>query len=317
MLSFDISEIIAKYALSKPYKITNWIKPYIVVKEDTWKLEALTIANLASSNESFRHHNMACLDSKNNNIIDKCFEVLYSDDFQLNLHYEFPTISFGLCSNIDTEIVKTFENFKDKLNWSQICENISCMDLIEEDVYNNDCQNIDFNTLMYNSNSIDLIEELEMPYTDLLWYGLSSNKNAIHILENNKNNIDYVNLLLNPNAMELIEEFLEDNECCGTLSLNPNAIYLLEDKYFEQINWSLLSANPKAIKLLENNIDKIDWTTILLNPNALDIIKNNQDKIKNWLLIAKNPSILEIDYEKYYKFLKTTTKTIEKFRHYS
>ena len=69
----------------------------------------------------------------------------------------------------------------------------------------------------------------------LNWKRLSSNLNALSILEQKLNEIDW-----------------------SLLSANPNAINLLE-KNLDKIDWSLLSANPNAIYLLEANLDKINW----------------------------------------------------------
>jgi hypothetical protein len=40
----------------------------------------------------------------------------------------------------------------------------------------------------------------------LNWYSLSSNPNAILLLEQNKDKIDWRNLSLNPNAISLLEQ---------------------------------------------------------------------------------------------------------------
>ena len=54
-------------------------------------------------------------------------------------------------------------------------------------------------------------------------YGVSFNKNAIALLEQNKDIINW-----------------------GWLSANPNAIHLLEQNQ-DKIDWNRLSANPNAI----------------------------------------------------------------------
>ena len=72
---------------------------------------------------------------------------------------------------------------------------------------------------------------------------LSSNPNAIHLLEANQNKINWMGL-----------------------SMNPNAIHLLEENQ-DKIIWLYLSCNPNAIHLLEANQNKIIWTSIALNPS--------------------------------------------------
>lgn len=98
------------------------------------------------------------------------------------------------------------------------------------------------------------------------WDALSSNPNAIDLLEANQHKINWSNL-----------------------SKNPSAIHLLEANK-HKIDWSNLSKNPNAIDLLKINKDKIDWSNLSKNPNAIDLLKANKDKI-DWSNIYRNPSI--------------------------
>ena len=82
-----------------------------------------------------------------------------------------------------------------------------------------------------------------LPWIDidkLNWDMLSSNPNAIHLLEQNPDKINWVALSRNPNAIHLLEQ-------------NPNKIYLYN-----------LSQNPNTIHLLEQNQDKINWLLLSL-----------------------------------------------------
>jgi hypothetical protein len=74
----------------------------------------------------------------------------------------------------------------------------------------------------------------------------------------------------NPNAIHILEQNL-DKIFWNRLSLNPNAIHLLEQN-IDKIDWSWLSVNPNAIHLLEQNIDKIDWSWLSVNPNAIHLL---------------------------------------------
>jgi len=60
----------------------------------------------------------------------------------------------------------------------------------------------------------------------------------------------------NPNAIALLEQNL-DKINWYELSQNPNAMGILE-KNLDKINWIYLSGNPNAMELLEANHDKID-----------------------------------------------------------
>ncbi len=72
---------------------------------------------------------------------------------------------------------------------------------------------------------------------NLIWYWLSSNPNAIYLLEQNKHKINW-----------------------NMLSSNPNAIHLLET-HQDKIDWFYLSQNTNALTLLEQN-----QTLIKTNP---------------------------------------------------
>ena len=55
----------------------------------------------------------------------------------------------------------------------------------------------------------------------LNWYGLSSNPNAIHLLEQNRDKINWVGLSRNPNAIHLLEQNIDKIKWIY-LSSNPN-----------------------------------------------------------------------------------------------
>ena len=120
------------------------------------------------------------------------------------------------------------------------------------------------------------------------WDALSSNPNAIHLLEANKDKIDWSNLSKNPNAIHLLEAN-KHRINWANLSKNPNAIHLLEENQ-DKINWANLSKNPNAIDLLKANQDKINWSKLSKNPNAIELLEKNKDKI-DWCNIYRNPSI--------------------------
>jgi hypothetical protein len=120
---------------------------------------------------------------------------------------------------------------------------------------------------------------LWIPMDKLDWGYLSSNPNAIHLLEQNQDKIDWY-----------------------YLSSNPNAIHLLEQNQ-DKIDWYELTKNPNAIHLLEQNQDKIDWDELSTNPNAIHLLEQNQEQI-NWYWLSNNPSIFYQTYN--YEKIKTT-----------
>ncbi len=97
------------------------------------------------------------------------------------------------------------------------------------------------------------------------WWGLSSNPNALYLLESNLNKINFNELSKNK---------------------NDYAIEILS-KYPDKINYELLSSNPYAISILKNNKNKIHYTNLSMNENAFDLIIENIDKI-SWYLLCFN-----------------------------
>ena len=92
----------------------------------------------------------------------------------------------------------------------------------------------------------------------------------------------------NPNAIDLLEKN-PDKICWYWLSGNPNAIHLLE-KNPDKICWGLLSSNPNAISILEKNQDKISWGNLSRNEGIYEInykfLKERMDIIREDLMKA-------------------------------
>ena len=92
------------------------------------------------------------------------------------------------------------------------------------------------------------------------WCYLSTNQNAIHLLEQNLHKVDWY-----------------------YLSANPNAIHILEQN-LDKVDWKCLSRNPNAIHLLEQNLDKVCWEMLSINPNAIHLLAKldyNQMRLDN------------------------------------
>jgi hypothetical protein len=142
--------------------------------------------------------------------------------------------------------------------------------------------------------------------------GLSSNPNAIKILEDNSNIIDYFRLSANPNAIELLNKkphYIDNNN----LFLNPNGSKLLHSGYkptkqlkikkicrsndIEEIkklktpDWDELYSNPVAIDLIHKKVSKETLSIpekIFENPNIFITDKELKSKLKKW---RSNPKI--------------------------
>ena len=109
------------------------------------------------------------------------------------------------------------------------------------------------------------------------------------------NKIDWRYLSTNPNAIHLLEQN-QDEIYWDCLAENPSALHLLEQNP-DKIKWNWLSKNPNAIHLLEQNQDKINWDWLSENPNAIHLLEQNPDKIY-WLWLFQNPVIFTYDYTK-------------------
>ena len=82
----------------------------------------------------------------------------------------------------------------------------------------------------------------------------------------------------NPNAIHLLEKNLDKVDWCW-LSGNPNAIHILE-KNLDKINWEMLSMNPNAIHLLA----KLDYVKMRLD---------NQDFVQDLVAYVCHPNWIQ------------------------
>ena len=121
------------------------------------------------------------------------------------------------------------------------------------------------------------------------WDDLSSNPNAIQLLEKNPDKIYWSWLSRNPNAIKLLEQN-PDNIDWANLSHNKNAIHLLEKHDYSELDWEYLSLNPNAIHILEQNQHKIDWSSVSTNPSIFvydyEEMKQNNRELKEELIQA-------------------------------
>jgi hypothetical protein len=160
------------------------------------------------------------------------------------------------------------------------------------------------------------MDQLQMTHK-VCWNNLSSNPNAIHILENNFDKIDWDKLSGNPNAIHILEKNL-DKINWDKLSENPNAIDILrifrcKKQNIYKINFDYLFENSNAMRVLralesplynKSNQDpqndyiisdtcKHNWVWLSENPNAIHILEQNLDKV-NWIMLSKNPNAIHI-----------------------
>lgn len=150
-------------------------------------------------------------------------------------------------------------------------------------------------SLLIDSNKSNDI--LLLRFKDEYLKGLSSNPNAIKILESNPDIIDYSRLSGNPNAIKLLKK--TDDINYDNLFLNPNGSQLLYSEYkpTEQLKIKKIcrSNDIEAIKNLKNP----DWDELYSNPVAIDLIhkKVSKETLSIPQKIFENPNIFITDKE--------------------
>ena len=167
------------------------------------------------------------------------------------------------------------------------------LELDDEDygVYLDD---IDWESLSSNPNAIDLLQKYSYKIN---WSWLSGNTNprAIEMLKTHSHLIDWRVLSANPAAIDMLKNKIEKES-----KMNERQLEKLKDK----IDWDMLSQNPnpEAIKILKANPDNINLDFLSANPAAIDILKANTDDISWYELSANtNPEAIELLKTKFYK----------------
>ena len=163
-------------------------------------------------------------------------------------------------SSLVTSLLEMIPDANEKLDYFFLSFNEAnwALDLLEKE-YKRDGSNLKLEYLCSNESAraIDIVKKT-MTNNINYWVPLSSNSNAIDLLEQNKEHIDFGGLLRNssPRAIKLIEELIEKNSA-------------LKSDY----DMNILSENPHAINFLEKNPDLIDWVRISKNPAIFEINK--------------------------------------------
>lgn len=167
---------------------------------------------------------------------------------------------------------------------------------------------LNWSTLSSNENAIHL---LEANPDKINWNWLSYNSNAVHLFKENKNKrrkhiTCKINALINMNNSDLINE--------DKINLNMSREkYVMDylEKNPDKIAWHWLSCNPAAIHILEKNLDesrrdgsicKIDWDSMSRNPNAVHLLQTHIDESKRdgseckicWDYLCYNENAIEL-----------------------
>lgn len=178
-----------------------------------------------------------------------------------------------------------------------------------------DCD-LDMKGLFANPNYIEFIEKeiqrIPRACAFLYSYYLSSNPNAVHILEKYPEYIHWEALSKNPNATHILLKNMDKiDRSYFCENPHPDVIKYLE-KNTDKISWCSLATNPSAMHLLKQKIAEIkykyhpvvfpfeiDFEMFCLNPNpeAIEIIKQYPEEIEYydaWTFLASNPNAVEL-----------------------
>ncbi len=205
--------------------------------------------------------------------------------------------------------IELLENNLDNVNWMQLSRNPNAIHILEKNL-----DKVDWHSLSSNPNAIHILEKNWDKINRSSIYG---NENAIKIIEKLMDNyekdmqkcfllyrsyplpIRWDMLSSNPNAIHLLEQNFHEVSW-SDLSSNPSAIHLLENN-MDKIDWFALSANPNAIHLLEKK-KFIYGKALAYNPNAIHLVHKYLYRMSLEGLLdgdcGYHKFVLQIDYEK-------------------
>ena len=134
------------------------------------------------------------------------------------------------------------------------------------------------------------------------WANLSSNPEAIEILEENINKIDWYYILKNPAALHLIKGNEDKIQNIETFFENSNSeiVEYLYEIFGNTIDWkrtksiNKLIENPAAIKIIEANIEKINPKILCYNPAAIHLINLADETKLSMLGLCENYEAINI-----------------------
>ena len=191
-----------------------------------------------------------------------------------------------------------YDSLKSKIDWCKLLANPGILLYLLNDF--NLMKDTYLYSVLIDPNKYN--ELLILQFKDEYLTGLSSNPNAIKILEENPDIIDYARLSANPNAIKILNKILDKNPAninYDNLFLNPNGSKLFRSEYkpTEQLKIKKIcrSNDIEAIKKLENP----DWDELYSNPVAIDLIhkKVNKETLSIPQKIFENPNIFITDKE--------------------
>ena len=135
---------------------------------------------------------------------------------------------------------------------------------------------------------INIIEN-DYPRIRIDWYLLALNEHpkVVKLIEANLDKLDYREwncLSTNKNAIHIIEaniDKVEEYDTWDSLCMNPAAIEILTNHQDKYNNYQLcINSNPDILKMVDiNSLDEDDWSVLFSNSSARFIFENHMDKL--------------------------------------
>ncbi len=179
---------------------------------------------------------------------------------ELDIMNKYKHLRIDISSNIGA--IKYLEKNQEYVDSLGICKNQNAIDFLKKHPKYITTFNIFHLCKNHNPEAISIIKKYNLNKEH--WYALSSNPNAIDLLEENISKIDFrqISLNNNPRIIKIIEENMDKYDRLGCkFTSNPNLIKLIE-KYVDRISeydngWYGLLFNVNARKLIEENLNKV------------------------------------------------------------
>jgi hypothetical protein len=201
-------------------------------------------------------------------------------------------INEAMASGTDTGIIMTLaqpklmQNLRLQFANSSLMRNPLAMPYIKQ------LTHIESDQLSMNPAAIDIIERYKIP-DDVNMDRLSTNENAIHLLENNIHEINFKFLAKNENGIDLIEKHLE----LARMDDGLESSFIYDEDVRNIANCYIEEAGDPP---WEPNTCVEDFcSSLCLNPKSIEFLQRHPQYLNEEIL--RNPNIFEINW----KYLKS------------
>ena len=173
-----------------------------------------------------------------------------------------------------------------------------------------------FQQLSFNKNAIEYIN-CPKNYHKINWVYLSSNPNAIHMLEENKKKINWYHASRNKNKdiIPLLEERIRSTvknnyknyvhwDCILSSNFDVSSLVeiefqkpLLNNRILRTLNYRTLLSSGNYFHILEKYKQFIDWVALSKNENGIKMIEAELNEKKSrvvWYALCQNKNAIDI-----------------------